>query len=112
MTNQLTALKALAVKVEAGTVEGLFYPLFERAFYIGGFDMIEKVSKASHAYNGALDAAESLCKAVVPEWQWGIGMDGKARLFNGHHYIKVGGETRARALLHGAIKAKIWELAQ
>ncbi|MFG6591242.1 hypothetical protein [Sulfitobacter sp. 1A12157] len=63
------ALDDLIAAVEAGTVDGKFSPLYERAIYPITQNM-DEVYLTSDAYNGSLDAALALHNAVLPTWDW------------------------------------------
>ena len=97
---QLTALKELAEKVEAGTLDGKT-PHCD----MDGLNLVL-------AYSGSLDAAHSLHKAVVPEWEWTRYYDGEFGLQKGITFVTAVSTTPGRAWLLAILKAKITELEQ
>ena len=113
----IEALKELAEKVEAGTMPdwyNKFSDEFEGAFGVGC-----RYSAAFKAYNGSLDAAHALHKAVLGEaWECNLSfVDAKAvascRMFvpdGKTEWINEDATTPARAWLLAIIKAKISEL--
>jgi len=118
MTDQLTALKKLAAKVEVGKRTP--------AINMVAFDENPKVSYAQgaqawKAYNGSLDAAHSLHKAVLGDrWEWVMTSDtvdvwktsSSAMLCERSIRQGKSHDNPARAWLLAIIKAKIQELEQ
>ena len=114
---QLTALKELAEKVEAGTAPD--YSMFRRG--VRDWDGVGGGVNRDHAwraYTGSLDAAKALHEAVLPGWgatvclwpmdnEWQVAVHSED-LQSGHEEAD---ETNpARAWLLAIIRAKISEL--
>lgn len=114
MTDQLTALKELAEKVEAGDNFGIV-PNSQKAFgYIESHAYSYELGEFyASAFSGSLDAAHALHKAVLGDrWQWAITLNGKVKLFNGHSMPRASSSLPARAWLLAVIRAKIQELEE
>lgn len=60
MTDKIKALKELKAAIENGSVDTLFHPLFEKAFYSSGNDMASKVYLAGSAWDGNHNAVFAL----------------------------------------------------
>ena len=112
----MTDLTKLIERVEAGDIPSKFDPVFERALYREGEDMVTRVYVASQAYNGSVDAALALKAELVPEW-----LVENISEFEGVWLVKLpyryGGHliedpSLARALLLAILKAYKWEQEQ
>ena len=107
MLDRLTALKELTEKIEAGKIgysSGEFKAL--------GFPCM---SRGLASYNGSLDAAHSLHKAVLPNWAWAeMRLSTRPKVTLGFDEIEAEGQDKslARAWLLAIIKAKIQELEE
>ena len=110
---QLTALKELAAKVEAGdfcaTSAGFAFPDDQN-------DYGESVNidlMAYKSFHGSLDAANALHDAVLPGWEWAFYYDGECGVqapAPSHKFATASASNPARAWLLAIIRAKISEL--
>ena len=116
---QLTALKELAEKVEAGTLSDELSPHYaRRGLWSNSAFQLDERKLAFRAYNGSLDAAHSLHKAVLGDWWWLIeyedltsevslySPDSRSTIIDVDNFAG----SPARAWLLAIIKAKIAEL--
>ena len=71
MTDKLNALITLRDKVKAGDVRD--WRMYMTAF---GLSPDDRNVYAQLAYNGSLDAARKLHNAVLPDWDWILGIGG------------------------------------
>lgn len=117
---QIDALKELAEKVEAG--DHIAAHAFVNAFYnreVGRVNSAlanEQGKEAIRAYNGSLDAAHSLHKAIIPDWVWQVEetIEGWRCVVESPMNVKFQSvanfDSAARSWLLAIIKAKISEL--
>jgi hypothetical protein len=113
----VTALKALLAKVEAGDDLPDLYSLFAKKS-----DKATDYTNCNNvfsAYDGSLDAAKALHKAVLPLWGWSAGTNmvcvsitGKSFGFGGWLFEGSVGDNPARAWLIAILKALISEAEQ
>ena len=119
---QLTALKELAEKVEAGTLSDELSPHYaRRGLWSNSAFQLDERKLAFRAYNGSLDAAHSLHKAVLGDrWDYVMTSDtvdvwklnSSAMLMSKSMCQGKSDTSPARAWLLAIIKAKIQELEQ
>jgi hypothetical protein len=80
MTDRKDALTKLLAKVEAGGVMNYQDTLPLVRGWRSPLEYFRITDDLEAAYNGSLDAAKALHKAVLPEWHWNVSKDGVARI--------------------------------
>jgi hypothetical protein len=70
---RLEAIDALLTKVKAGEWCGLAAIKIWPQGRIVNNEWLDEFSLAQRSYNGSLDAALALIKAVLPGWGWSVG---------------------------------------
>lgn len=105
MTDRKQALIALRDKVKAGDASGKFGPI------MGLYWDFDTQIAAMRAYNGSLDAAHALHKAMLPEYFWNVGRENEPRDKVGIYDACVEGRQGEEFIAHADTPARAWLIA-